>query len=212
MYHPLFLAKAHESCKKHGILFIADEIAVGFGRTGKFFAMEHAGVSPDMMCLSKGITGGFLPLSVVLTTQELYEAFYAPYGEMKGFLHSHSYTGNPLACAAANAVLDLFEESDVMALIAQKGEWLHDALTPIGALGCVKEIRQMGLIAAIELQGFTFEERVGVKIFRHALSLGVLVRPLGNVVYMMPPYVITKEEIAMMVDAVHESLKQVDHR
>jgi adenosylmethionine-8-amino-7-oxononanoate aminotransferase len=209
MYHPVYLTKVKKICTAHNIFLIADEIAVGFGRTGTFFAVEQANITPDFICLSKGITGGFLPLSTVLTTQKIYDAFYAPYGEMKAFLHSHSYTGNPIACAAANSVLDIFDDHNILALIEEKSQWFEPLLTPFYTLDCVKEVRQKGMIVAIELQGFSPEERVGLKISSHALSLGVLIRPLGNVVYMMPPYVISQEEMKQMVDGVYQSIKKV---
>ena len=207
MYHPVFLQKAKELCERYGIFFIADEIAVGFGRTGTMFACEQAGITPDFMCLSKGLTGGYLPLSVVLTTDEVYRAFYCDYNEFKAFLHSHSYTGNALACAAANATLDIFEKDDILQKNSVKIAYLAKKLEKFKKLSSVKEVRQTGFIAAVELQGFDPKVRIGLKIHQESLKKGVFIRPLGNVVYFMPPYVITFDEIDLMVDSVYEVIK-----
>ncbi len=206
MYHPLYITLARKLCDRYDIHLIADEIAVGFGRTGKMFACEHAGVSPDFMTLSKGLTGGYLPLSVVLTTQKIYDAFYGDYTEFKAFLHSHSYTGNPLACSAANAVLDLFENEAVLEKNQAKIAFIAECLERFKALPNVKSVRQTGMIAAVELQTYPVEFRVNLKIFQFALKRGVILRPLSNVVYFMPPYVITCEEITTMMDAAYEAI------
>ena len=207
MYHPLFLQKTKELCEEYGIFFIADEIAVGFGRTGSMFACEQADITPDFMCLSKGLTGGYLPLSVVLTTDEVYGAFYCDYNEFKAFLHSHSYTGNALACAAANATLDIFENEDILQKNSIKIEYLAKKLEKFTKLPHIKEVRQKGFIAAVELEGFDPMQRIGLKIHQESLKKGVFIRPLGNVVYFMPPYVITFDEIDLMVDNVYEVIK-----
>ena len=209
MYHPSYLLGARELTRRYGVHLIADEIMTGFGRTGKMFACEHAGISPDFMTLSKGLTGGYLPLSVVMTTDEVYSAFYCDYTEYKAFLHSHSYTGNPLACSAALATLELFEQEDVIGNNREKSRYIWARAEKIAALPNVKEIRQQGMITAIELQGYSAEERVGISVYRYALSRGVLLRPLGHVVYFMPPYTISYEEIDKMVDVALEGIRKV---
>ena len=210
MYHPLYIKQARTLCDAYGIHLIADEIAVGFGRTGKMFACEHAGVSPDFMTLSKGLTGGYLPLSVVLTTQKVYDAFYCDYMEFKAFLHSHSYTGNPLACAAANATLDLFEDESILEKNQEKIAFMAHKLESFKQLPQVRNIRQMGMIAAVELCEYPIDFRVNLKIFTYALSKGVILRPLGNVVYFMPPYIITCKEIETMMDVAYEAIVSLD--
>ncbi len=209
MYHPYFLKEAYKICKERDIHLIADEIAVGFGRSGEMFACDIAGISPDFMALSKALTGGYLPLSVVLTTDEVYQAFYCDYLEMKAFLHSHSYTGNPLACSAANAVLDIFEKEKILEKNREKSKYIYEKLQKFKELPNVKEIRQRGMIAAVELKGYDFKERVNLKIFKFATKNEVLLRPLGNVVYFMPPYIIKKDEIDKMIDVVYEAVKSL---
>ena len=209
MYHPLYLSGARELTRRYGVHLITDEIMTGFGRTGKMFACEHAGISPDFMTLSKGLTGGYLPLSVVMTTDEVYTAFYCDYSEYKAFLHSHSYTGNPLACAAALATLELFEKEDVITMNEKKSRYIMERAEKIGELSNVKEIRQQGMITAIELKGYSADERIGLRVYQYALSQGVLLRPLGHVVYFMPPYTISYEEIDKMVDVAWEGIASV---
>lgn len=206
MYHPSYISHARKLCDAYNIHLIADEIAVGFGRTGKMFACEHAGVSPDFMTLSKGLTGGYLPLSVVLTTQKVYDAFYCDYSEFKAFLHSHSYTGNPLACAAANATLDIFEQEAILENNQEKIAFMASCLERFKNAPNVKSIRQTGMIAAVELKEYPIDFRVNLKVFTHALKQGVLLRPLGNVVYFMPPYVIACKEMERMIDVAYEAI------
>ena len=206
MYHPHYITLARKLCDRYGVHLIADEIAVGFGRTGKMFACEHAGVSPDFMTLSKGLTGGYLPLSVVLTTDDVYDAFYCDYAEFKAFLHSHSYTGNPLACSAANATLDIFENEHILEKNQEKIALIASKLERFKTLPNVQKIRQTGMIAAVELDVYPIDFRVNLKIFEYALKKGVLLRPLGNVVYFMPPYVITCKEIETMMDVAYEAI------
>lgn len=209
MYHPLYITLARDICTKHGIHLIADEIMTGFGRTGTMFACEQAQVTPDFMTLSKGLTGGYLPLSVVMTSDDVYNAFYCDYSEYKAFLHSHSYTGNPLACAAALATMELFEASDVIGENREKSAYILEKLQKFKALPNVKEIRQTGMIAAVELQGYTTEERIGLKVYQYGLDNGVLLRPLGHIVYFMPPYIITYEEIDKMIDTAYEAIEKL---
>jgi adenosylmethionine-8-amino-7-oxononanoate aminotransferase len=209
MYHPIYLKLLREACDRHGVHFIADEIAVGFGRTGRLFACEWAGVAPDMICLSKGLTGGTLPLAATLTTEAIYQAFHGDYREGRAFLHSHSYTGNPLACTAALATLDILEQRDWMAHNRGVGHLMYTAVQELMDHPHVAEVRQQGMILAIDLaqdgrglKPFAAEERRGLHVYRHGLKaarsqtgVGAILRPLGNTVYFMPPYVIEPEEI-----------------
>jgi len=209
MYHPVYLTGARALTLKYDVHLIADEIMTGFGRTGKMFACDHSEISPDFMTLSKGLTGGYLPLSVVMTTDDVYQAFYCDYNEHKAFLHSHSYTGNPLACAAALATLEIFEQNDIVGENEKKSAYIKENLEKFSALPHVKEIRQQGMVTAIELQGYLPSERIGLRVYEYALTQGVLLRPLGHVVYFMPPYTISYEEIDKMIDVAYEGVKKV---
>jgi adenosylmethionine-8-amino-7-oxononanoate aminotransferase len=215
MYDPLYLTLLRAACDRHGVHLIADEIAVGFGRTGTLFACEQAGIRPDFLCLSKGLTGGYLPLSTVLTTDTVYGAFYDEYVKLNAFLHSHSFTGNPLGCAAALASLAIFREDRTLeanrALAAHMGARARE----LADHPHVAEVRQRGMIVAVELardkvsrEPYPWQERRGLGIYRHALSRGVLLRPIGNVVYFMPPYVITPAEIDLMVEVAREAIER----
>ena len=210
MYHPDYLTGARVLTQKYDVHLIADEIMTGFGRTGKMFAFDHTDVSPDFMTLSKGLTGGYLPLSVVMTTNDVYSAFYCDYNEYKAFLHSHSYTGNPLACAAALATLDIFEQNDVLAENEKKAVYIKERLKRFESLPNVKEVRQQGMVAAIELQGYDIRERIGLKLYEYALTQGVLLRPLGHIIYFMPPYIITYDEIDRMMDVAYEGIEKLE--
>ena len=215
MYHPVYLQLLREACDRHQVHLIADEIAVGFGRTGSFFACDQAGIAPDFLCLSKGLTGGYLPLSVVLSGEEVYAAFYAEYAAQRAFLHSHSYTGNPLACAAALATLEIFATEPVLERNRALAARMAARAAPLTAHPHVAEVRQCGMILAIETvrdrhtqEPFPWQERRGLRAYRHALSRGVLLRPLGGVIYCMPPYVIAPEEIDLMIDVAAECVEQ----
>ncbi len=214
MYDPVYLKLLRDACDRYGVHLIADEIAVGFGRTGTMFACEQAGITPDFMCLSKGLTGGYLPLSAVLTRDEVYQAFYGDYAESRAFLHSHSYTGNAMACAAALASLDLFEREDALAGNRRLAKAMAEAAEPFAVHPNVAEIRQTGMIVAIEMvkdkrarQPYDWRERRGLAVYHHGLERGVLLRPLGNVVYFMTPYVITPEEINFMAEVAWEGIQ-----
>jgi adenosylmethionine-8-amino-7-oxononanoate aminotransferase len=209
MYHPEFLVLIRAICTKYNVHLIADEVMVGFGRTGELFACEKAGISPDFLVLSKGLTGGYLPLSVVLTSNDIYAKFYCDYNEHKAFLHSHSYTGNALACSAANATLDIFENENVIEKNKILAAYMAEKLEAFKTLKNVKEIRQTGMVCAVELQGYTEEERIGLKVYQYGLKHGVLLRPLGHVVYFMPPYIIQEEEIDIMMDVAFSAIKQL---
>jgi adenosylmethionine-8-amino-7-oxononanoate aminotransferase len=214
MYDPLYLKLLRESCDRYGVHLIADEIAVGFGRTGTMFACEQAGIRPDYLCLSKGLTGGYLPLSAVLTTDAIYDAFYDEYTKLNAFLHSHSYTGNPLACAAANATLAIFREEPVIERNLATAAHMLAAVEHLRAHPHVAEIRQCGMILAIELMKdpatrtpWPWEQRRGLRIYRHALERGALIRPLGTTVYFMPPYVISPGEIDLLARIATEGIE-----
>jgi adenosylmethionine-8-amino-7-oxononanoate aminotransferase len=212
MYHPSYLVGARELTKMYDVHLIADEIMTGFGRTGKMFACEHADISPDFMTLSKGLTGGYLPLSVVMTTDDVYNAFYCDYNEYKAFLHSHSYTGNPLACSAALATLEIFEQNDVLGDNEKKRVYIKEKLEKFSDLANVKEIRQQGMVSAVELKGYEPQERIGLRIYEYALTQGVLLRPLGHVIYFMPPYTITYDQIDKMIEVAYEGIQKLEIR
>jgi len=207
MYHPHFLVLVRDICSRYNVHLIADEVMVGFGRTGELFACEKAGISPDFLVLSKGLTGGYLPLSVVLTSNEIYMKFYCDYSEYKAFLHSHSYTGNALACAAANATLDIFENENIIEKNRDKAAFMAEKLQKFTELKNVAEVRQTGMVCAVELQGYKAEERIGLKVYEYGLKHGVLLRPLGHIVYFMPPYIITNEEISIMMDVAYSAIE-----
>ncbi len=213
MYPPVYLKWLRQACDRFGVHLIADEIAVGFGRTGTLFACEQAGISPDFLCLSKGLTGGYLPLSAVLTTDAIYQAFYDDYERLTAFLHSHSYTGNALACRAALATLELFEREPVLERNQEKARLIRELCAELEDHPHVAEVRQTGMITAIEMvrdratrEPYPWQERRGLRVYRHGLEKGVLLRPLGNVVYFMPPYVIEEDEIRLMVDTAKEGI------
>ncbi len=203
IYPAMYLKKLRKLCDEYDVLLIVDEIATGFGRTGKMFACDHAEITPDIMCVSKGLTGGYLPMAITITTEEIYRAFYADYKEGKAFMHSHTYSGNPLGCRAGLAVQKILREENIIEKANQRAVYLtkrlKEALLEYPYVG---EIRHIGLIHAIELvkdkktkEGFDSEERVGYQIYKEALKNGLLLRPLGNVLYFNPPLIIEEEQI-----------------
>lgn len=213
MYHPVYLRLLREACDRYGVHLIHDEIAVGFGRTGTMFACEQAGIRPDFLCLSKALTGGYLPLAACLTTDAVYQAFYDDYHTLRAFLHSHSYTGNPLACAAALATLDIFEQDDVIEANKPLARRMADATAHLVDHPHVGEVRQTGMALAIEMTAdkahrtpYPWQERRGLAVYQHALSRGALLRPLGNVVYFLPPYVITPEQIDFLAEVATQGI------
>jgi len=214
MYDPVYLKLLREACDRYGVHLIADEIAVGFGRTGTMFACEQAGIRPDYLCLSKGLTGGYLPLSVVLTTDTIYDAFYDEYTKLNAFLHSHSYTVNPLACAAANATLSIFRDEPVLERNRETAARMLASVEHLRDHRHVAEIRQCGMILAIELmqdavarKPWPMSDRRGLRIYLHALERGALIRPLGTTIYFMPPYIITPGEIDLLANIATEGVK-----
>ena len=207
MYDKEFLILVREICNRYDIHLIADEVMVGFGRSGEMFACKSANITPDFLVLSKGLTGGYLPLSVVLTTDKIYASFYCDYGENRAFLHSHSYTGNALACAAANATLDIFENENIIEKNRATAKYMQEELLKFKTLKNVLSIRQTGMVCAVELKGYDSRKRIGLKVYEYGLKNGVLLRPLGHVVYFMPPYIITKDEIRKMMQVAYEAIE-----
>jgi len=214
MHDPAYLRRARELCDVHGVFLIADEIAVGFGRTGTMFASEQSGVMPDLLCLSKGLTGGFLPLAAVLATQEIYDGFLDDSRE-RAFLHSHSYTGNPLACAAALASLRIFETDDVLARNRKTAAKMAALAAPFAGHPHVADVRQAGMIVAFELARdgakrtpFDPAQRIGLRAYRAALDRGVLLRPLGDMLYWMPPYCIDDEQLELLAATTRAAIDE----
>lgn len=217
VYPPLYLKKLRELCDEYNVHLIADEIATGYGRTGKMFAFDHAGVSPDIMCLSKGLTGGYMPMALFITTQKIYDAFYADYNEGRAFMHSHTYSGNPLACSAAIEVLNILEDEHIIEKANEKAKYFNriikEKFLPHKNVG---EVRSIGLINAIELvkdkntkEAFDSKLRTGYRIYKKALQNGVLLRPLGDVLYFNPPLIIKPEEMDYVTDIALKSLHEV---
>jgi adenosylmethionine-8-amino-7-oxononanoate aminotransferase len=211
-----FVRRVRELCDKYGILMIADEVAVGFGRTGKMFACEREGVTPDIMALSKGITAGYLPLAATLTTQKVYDAFLGRYNELKTFFHGHTFTGNPIACAAALASLDIFDKERLLDLLPSKITFLVERMQRIKSFSHVGDVRQVGMIGGIELvknketaEPYPWEERIGVRVFREAKKHGLFLRPLGNVIVIFPPLSISIDELRLLMDGIESSILTV---
>lgn len=214
MHHPDYLARVRELCDASGAFLIADEIAVGFGRTGTLFASEQSGVMPDLLCLSKGLTGGFLPLAAVLATQAIYEGFLDDSRE-RAFLHSHSYTGNPLACAAALASLAIFRDDDILARNRVTARAMAALAEPLATHRHVADVRQAGMVLAFELTRdgnkatpFPANARVGLKAYRAALARGVVLRPLGDVLYWMPPYCVEADDLQHLADVTRHAIEE----
>lgn len=209
MYNSLYLKRAREICDEFGVHLILDEIAVGFGRVGTMFAYESADIEPDFVTLSKGLTAGYLALSVVLTTDRVYDVFYCDYEKNRNFLHSHSYTGNPIACSAANATLDIFERDNIIENNRAKIEYFRKKCEIFKDLKYVKEVRQTGMVIAIELEGFS-NKRVNLDIYKFAIKHSILLRPLGNVIYFMTPYIITESEIDYLVEVTYKAIQNLN--
>ena len=217
IYPPLYLKKLRELCDKYNVHLIADEIATGYGRTGKMFAFNHAGVSPDIMCLSKGLTGGYMPMSIAITTQEIYDAFYDDYLKGKAFMHSHTYAGNPLACSAAIEVLNILRDENIIEKANKRALYFNkiikEKFLPLENVG---EVRSIGLINAIELvksketkEPLDYRKRTGYQIYKKALDKGVLLRPLGDVIYFNPPLIIEENDMDFVSDIALECTKEI---
>jgi adenosylmethionine-8-amino-7-oxononanoate aminotransferase len=212
-----YLAALGEICRRNGVLLILDEVATGFGRTGKMFACEHAGLTPDILCLAKGITGGYLPLAATLTTERIFSAFLGEYREFKTFFHGHTYTGNPLGCAAALANLEIFEHENIVEKMQPQIAYLQKRLNEdFVSLAHVSDVRQWGFMVGIELvedkssrRSYAPERRIGHKVILEARKRAVMVRPLGDVVILMPPLSITDEELATLLDVVYDCVRDV---
>ena len=217
IYPPVYLKKLRALCDEYNVHLIADEIATGYGRTGKMFACDHAGISPDIMCLSKGLTGGYMPMALAITTKKIYDAFYAPYLEGKAFMHSHTYSGNPLACAAACEVLKILKEENILEQAAIKAKYFNQKITEkFSNHKHVGDIRSIGLINAIELvedkntkKSFDYRLRTGYQIYKKALEKGVILRPLGDVIYFNPPLIIEKEDMDYVINVAYDCLVDV---
>jgi len=216
---PGYLAGAKELCSKYGILMIADEVATGFGRTGKMFACEHENVIPDIMCLSKGITGGYMPLALTLATEDIYNAFLGEFRDLKTFFHGHSYTGNPLACAAALACLEIFEKEKVLEGLKNKIEILEEWLNENLNLRNVGDVRNAGLMAGVELvrdkntkEPYDWKEKMGWRVAYHARDNGVFIRPLGNVIVIMPPLNISEQNLRRLLTVIKDSIIEITGR
>ena len=213
---PGFLKRVRELCDHYGLLMITDEVATGFGRTGRMFACEHEGVVPDIMALSKGIAAGYLPLAVTVTTEEVYAAFMGEYAELKTFFHGHTFSGNPLACAVALKSLELFEQDRLLEAMQPKIARLAERLQEFARLPHVGDVRQCGLAAGIELvedattkQAYFWEQKVGIRVCLEARKQGILSRPLGNTVVVFPPLAIKPDELDLLLDGLERSIRSV---
>ena len=217
IYPPLYLKKLRALCDKYNVHLIADEIATGYGRTGKMFAFDWTGISPDIMCLSKGLTGGYMPMSICVTTQDIYDAFYADYSTGKAFMHSHTYAGNPLGCSAGIEVLNILKDEQIIEKANKKAVYFNKIIKDkfLGHKN-VGEVRSIGLINAIELvkdkeskESFDSKLRTGYQIYKKALKKGVLLRPLGDVLYFNPPLIIQEQDMDFVTDVALESMLEV---
>jgi adenosylmethionine-8-amino-7-oxononanoate aminotransferase len=210
---PGYLARIRELCSTYGVLLIADEVATGFGRTGKMFACQHDDVTPDLMAISKGLTGGYMPLAATLTTEEIYGAFLGKYADFKTFFHGHSYTGNPLGCAVALANLEVFRNERTLARLQPKIAAMARCLRPLNKLKHVGQVRQLGFMVGIELvkdpatkAPYSIEAKTGHRVATEARARGLLLRPIGNVIVLMPPLNISLKELKRMVDIVTDCI------
>ena len=194
-----YLRAVRELCDQHDVLLILDEVATGFGRTGRMFACEHEHVSPDLLCLAKGITGGYLPLAATLASERIYEGFLGEFEEFRAFFHGHTYTGNPLACAAAIATLDVFRDEHTLERAGLKIELLGRLLEPLAAHPAVREVRRRGFMVGIELDELPLELRMGHRVTLEARRRGAIIRPLGDVVVLMPPLAISEADLRRLV-------------
>lgn len=211
-----YLRGVRELCTKYNVLMVADEVATGFGRTGRWFACDHENVTPDILTAGKGLTGGYLPVAITVATNEIYEAFLGEYEEKKTFFHGHSYTGNQLGCAVAIANLELMEKKNLILEVQQKSLYLSKELERFHQLRHVGDIRQKGFMMGLELvvnrdakEAYDWCERIGVRVCRRARELGMLIRPLGNVIVFMPPLAATAEELEAMLQILYQAIQEV---
>ena len=216
MYPAGYLTKLRELCDRHDILLIDDEVAMAFGRTGKYFAYEHAGIKPDIFCVAKGITAGYIPLAATITTNKIYNAFYDDFSTLKTFYHGHSFTGNPVACAIAVENLKIMEQEKIIDKLQPKIKKLKSCLDKFKTLEHAGDIRHTGMIGAVEMvkdkntkEPYNFDERMGHRVFLEALKNGAILRPIGNVIYFMPPLIITEHEIEKLTDIAYSAIKKV---
>jgi adenosylmethionine---8-amino-7-oxononanoate aminotransferase len=211
-----WLRTIRKIAKEHGLLFIADEVATGFGRTGHMFACEDEGIRPDFLCVAKGITGGYLPLAATLATEEIFQGFLGDFEDFRAFFHGHTYTGNPVACSVAIASIELFEQEKLVERMQEKIAFLSSALERFYHLPCVGEVRQKGFMVGIELvkraatkRPFPAKEKIGQRVTLEARKRGVIIRPLGDVIVLMPPIAIDKPTLKTLVDVTYESIEAV---
>ena len=216
IYPSQYLNKAAQLAKKYNIHLILDEVASGFGRTGKMFACEHAKVKPDFICLSKGITSGYLPLAATLTTSKIYNTFYADYQRKKTFYHGHTYTANPISSVAALASLKVYKQENTLGKIKKLIPIFHKKLETFKDLSLVGDVRYIGMIGAIELvknkktkKSFGLERRIGLEVYQRALKQGLILRPLGSIVYFFPPLCIKKGQITEALDKTYRIIKNL---
>lgn len=219
VYPAEYLKKLRALCDKYDILLIDDEVAMAFGRTGKYFAFEHAEIKPDIFCVAKGITAGYIPLAATITTDKIYNAFYDDFSELKTFYHGHSFTGNPIACAIAVENLKIMEEEKVIENLQPKIAKLQECIKQFQKLQHVGDIRHIGMVGAIEVvkdkktkEPYSFNERIGHKVFLEAMKNGALLRPIGNVIYFLPPLIITEEEIEKLTKIAYNAIKTVTEK
>lgn len=214
-----YISRVRALTKQYNTLLIFDEVATGFGRTGRMFASDHEHVSPDLLCVAKGLSGGYLPISATLASEEIYETFLGRYEDLKAFFHGHTYTANPLACAVSVANLEFFEKRQVLEQLAPKIEFLKSQLNSFKELGHVGDIRQVGFMAGIELvsdqstkQPYAFKEKIGIRVIEEARRRGVIVRPLGNVIVLMPPLSFEIKELKKLTSIIYQSIKKVTNK
>lgn len=216
VYPVEYLKKVRELCDRYDVILVDDEVAMGFGRTGKMFAFEHAGIVPDIVCMSKGITGGYMPFAASVVSEKIFQAFYDDYDKIKTFYHGHSFTGNPIAASAALENLKIYEEDNIIDSIQPRVEQLKQGLDKFKGLPYVGDVRHIGMIGVIEVvkdsstkELFPFEERITMKFYKEALKRGAIIRPIGNIIYLMPPLIITEEELKTLIDIAFEAYKTV---
>jgi adenosylmethionine-8-amino-7-oxononanoate aminotransferase len=200
VHPPGYLRAVRELCDRHDVLLICDEVATGFGRTGRMFACEHEDVAPDLMCLGKGITGGYMPLAATLSTERIYEGFLGEHQDFRTFFHGHTFTGNPLGCAVGVASLRLFEQERTLERLAPKIDLFGRLLKPLAAMPAVAEVRRRGFMVGIELDGFPVDARMGHRVTMEARERGAVIRPLGDVIVLMPPLAIEEAELRQLVE------------